>query len=203
MSDYGSRPQWGEVLQQPNIGMYTGGADTARQLWMQRQTEMSAAQQAALAQLTQALTAGRDKTMADQAAKDAAALAARGGGGGGGRKSGGGGGGPTGMMVPAPDTAQPPWVDQYVAQMPTDAAPSYNPNVNWWNVTGQQAWHVPSTPVVNTPHPAPTPVAGTGINAYGSHAYSVAHPMGVGIMPKPVIQLEPTTATVYAPPRLS
>ena len=201
--------QWGEVLQQPNIGTYSG-TDAARQQWMQRQSEMSTAQQAALAQLTTALGAGRDKTMADQAATDAynkalADLKAKGsggGGGGGGRKGGGGGGGSTGMMVPASPDAQSSWLDQYLASLPSDAAPTAAP-LNTWNVTGQGAWQVPHPPSPVTSHPVPTPVSGTGINTSGSRSYSVAHPMGVGILPKPVIQLEPSTPTRYAPSRLS
>lgn len=195
---------WGEVLQQPNINTDLGGVDRRTAMWMQRQGEMQTAQQAAIAQLTTALAAGRDKSMAAAVAA-AAAAAAKASGGGRGRGGGGGSGG--GVLVPTPQTLQPSWVDQYLAQMPNGAAPGYtppNPNappVNPFAPTSPYSdWYVAKPKPVPKLTPTVPSVPGSGTTSYTSRAYSVAHPLGVGVLPAQPREQAPTA---YAPSRLS
>lgn len=110
---------WGQVLQEPYLDTDLGGPDRKKALWVQRQAEMGPAQAKALADLTAALKAGRDKQMADLIAADAA----RAGSGGSGR---GGGGGSSAAAVPFIDASAPPWVDAYLNQQQQTAPPTYD-----------------------------------------------------------------------------
>lgn len=182
----GVGPQWGQVLQEPNIAIDAGGAGRRRQLWMERQGTMGTAQQSALDQLTAALTGERDAQYAADVAKMQAAAAARAG-----RGSKGGSGG-TGMMVPAPPVQQQPWVDQYLAGIPSTPPPAYDGSI------------YPSTKfgpnnVYATLTKAPSPYAAP---SFPSRAMSVAHPAGART-PQTMLQAPTPTPTRYAPSRLS
>lgn len=176
----GVGPNWGQVLQEPNIAIDEGGAARQRELWMQRQGTMSAARQAELDQLTKALAGGRDQKMAELAAADAAAAAkaaARGGGGGGGGKGAGG----TGMFVPLPTDQPAPWLDQYLASIPSGPPPTYGGSITAPKPYVSDPYTALTKPVAN-PYAAPS---------FSSRAQSVAHPPGART-PQSWVQPPPT-----------
>lgn len=183
----GVGPQWGKVLQEPNIGIDTGGVGRQRAAWMERQGTMNSAQQAALDQLTAALSSERDQKMAALAAADAAAAAAKahsGGGGGGGSKSGG-----TGPMTLAPPVAQSPWLDQYLASIPNSAPPTYNGQLMPSTIYGPNNVYAALTKTKPAAYP---------VTSYPSRAMSqtAPHPLGVGVLPK--APAPPPAPTRYA-----
>ena len=113
---FGKGPQWGRVLQEPNIGVDYAGPANLRDIWAARQSTMQGAQSTALSELNAALQAQRDKALADYIAANTPRA-----GGGGGRGGGGGGGGgkappvflpdvplPDGWYQPAPSITAPP-----------------------------------------------------------------------------------------------
>lgn len=97
---------WGQVLQEPYTTIdAAGGPDHKRAMWMARQGTMNDAQAQALAELSAALQAGRDKQMADLLAKN------QGGGG-----SSGGGGSAAAVFAPVTAPSVPSWLDQFLNQ---------------------------------------------------------------------------------------
>lgn len=128
-------PQWGEVLQLPNLHSQFDVAGAERDAWMARNGAMTGAQQTAMEQLTAALKAERDAKMAELMKQNA--------GGGHGRGGGGGGASPVTLPPYAPPTT--PW-----GYNPTTApAPSLNmPHLDPSTIYG------PNNVYTNTiPHP--------------------------------------------------
>lgn len=98
-------PQWGEILQLPNLRTQFDVAGRERDAWMARNGEMTSAQQTAMDQLSAALKAERDAKMAELLKQNQG----HGGGGGGGGRGGGGGGGASPITLPSYVQPSTPW----------------------------------------------------------------------------------------------